>query len=116
MTVKEIEGLSEDEARAAALFRALGNPARLRIVAELAERHACVTGDLVGVLPLAQSTVSEHLKVLREAGIVQGELDGEPCYCLDPETLGWLAAFTASLERRAASEPLALVEDGDPKA
>jgi ArsR family transcriptional regulator len=92
--VKQIEGLSADEERAAQLFRALGNPARVRIVAELARRSACVTGDLVDLLPLAQSTVSQHLKVLRDAGIVRGTIDGDQCYCLDPEVLTWLVEFS----------------------
>jgi ArsR family transcriptional regulator len=92
--VKQIEGLSADEERAAQLFRALGNPARVRIVAELAKRSVCVTGELVDVLPLAQSTVSQHLKVLKEAGIVRGTIDGDQCYCLDPEVLGWLVEFS----------------------
>ncbi len=106
--MKTIAGLGGDDERASRLFRALGNPARLRIVLELAARNACVTGDLVGVLPLAQSTVSQHLKVLKEAGLVQGELDGEPCYCLDPQALRWLAQFCGDLERRASSAPLTL--------
>lgn len=97
LAMKAIADLSIEEERAAEVFRALGNPARIRIVRELARRNACVTGDLVGVLPLAQSTVSQHLKVLKEAGIVRGELDGEPCYCLDPGTMGWLADFVGNL-------------------
>lgn len=101
--MKTIEGLTPEDERAAALFRALGNPARLRIVLELASRNACVTTELVGLLPLAQSTVSQHLKVLKEAGIVRGELDGEPCYCLDSEVLVWLKEYSADLERNASS-------------
>lgn len=95
--MKLIPDLSTDEARAAEVYRALGNPARLRIVRELARRNVCVTGDLVDVLPLAQSTISEHLKVLKAAGIVQGEVDGELCYCLNPEVMRWLAAFSVEL-------------------
>jgi ArsR family transcriptional regulator, arsenate/arsenite/antimonite-responsive transcriptional repressor len=95
--MKQIADLTTDEERAAEVFRALGNPARLRIVRELARRNACVTSDLVGVLPLAQSTVSQHLKVLKEAGIILGEVDGEPCYCLDPDVMRWLAAFSVEL-------------------
>jgi len=91
--MKTIESLSAEEERAAAVFRALGNPARVRIVTELARRNACVTGDLVEVLPLAQSTVSQHLKVLKEAGIIRGTIDGDPCYCLDPEAIQWLVRF-----------------------
>ncbi|MFQ5381606.1 MAG: ArsR/SmtB family transcription factor [Dehalococcoidia bacterium] len=95
--VKEIASLSRDELRAADLFRALGNPARVRILRELADRRTCVTGDLVDVLPLAQSTVSQHLKVLKEAGLVRGEVDGDQCYCIDPVALDWLAGFCAGL-------------------
>ena len=92
--MKVIEGLSADEERAANIFRAMGNPARVRIVRELAQRRACATGDLVDVLPLAQSTISQHLKVLKEAGIIQGSVEGDGCYCLDPEAIRWLSGFT----------------------
>ena len=95
--MKTIEGLTEAEERAAAIFRALGNPARVRIVSELAKRDACVTGDLVELLPLAQSTVSQHLKVLKDAGIIRGVIDGEPCYCLDPDAIRWLVDFCAGV-------------------
>lgn len=94
VSMKVIEDLEVEEQRAAAVFRALGNPARVRIVRELARRNTCATGDFVDVLPLAQSTVSQHLKVLKEAGIVQGATEGDQCYCLNPETVRWLASFT----------------------
>jgi ArsR family transcriptional regulator, arsenate/arsenite/antimonite-responsive transcriptional repressor len=95
--MKAIQDLNDSEQRAAAVFRALGNPARVRIVLELARRNACITSDLVDVLPLAQSTVSQHLKVLKEAGIVQGTIEGDQCYCLNPETVQWLAAFCTEI-------------------
>ena len=92
--MKSIDSLTETEERAAAIFRALGNPARLRIVTELARRNSCVTGDFVELLPLAQSTVSQHVKVLKEAGIVRvGAENGEACYCLEPGVLKWLVGF-----------------------
>ncbi|HQW50431.1 MAG TPA: metalloregulator ArsR/SmtB family transcription factor [Tepidiformaceae bacterium] len=95
--MKTIETLTTEEERAAAIFRALGNPARVRIVTELARRQACVT-ELVDVLPLAQSTVSQHLKVLREAGIVRGNVDGPTaCYCLNPDILHWLVRFCTGI-------------------
>ena len=65
-----------DEMRAVQLLRALANPIRFRIVQLLAQRTECVTGDLVEELPVSQSSVSEHLAVLKEAGIVQGTVDG----------------------------------------
>jgi ArsR family transcriptional regulator len=81
----------ETEARTVAMLRAIAHPARFRIVKLLAERQACVCGDLVDELPLAQSTVSEHLKVLKDAGIVRGNIEGpNTCYCLEPEAIAWL--------------------------
>ncbi|HZP58378.1 MAG TPA: metalloregulator ArsR/SmtB family transcription factor [Dehalococcoidia bacterium] len=82
---------TDTEARTVAMLRALAHPARFRIVRLLAERQACVCGDLVDELPLAQSTVSEHLKVLKDAGIVRGNIEGpNTCYCLEPDAIDWL--------------------------
>lgn len=69
-------------------LRALGHPVRLQILAALADNKACQCGDIVRALPLAQSTVSEHLRILREAGFVRGETAGKrACYCLDRAAL-----------------------------
>jgi len=69
-------------------LKALAHPARLAIVRLLAERDECVCGEIVDDLPLAQSTVSQHLNALKEAGLVQGTVEGrKTCYCLDPEAL-----------------------------
>ncbi|MDA8311198.1 MAG: metalloregulator ArsR/SmtB family transcription factor [Actinomycetota bacterium] len=87
-----------DDELLAVMAKALGHPARLRIIRLLAERHACVTGDLVAVLPLAQSTISEHLRILREAGLIQGEIEGpRTSYCLNRAGLFALQAAMASL-------------------
>ncbi len=68
----------------AGLAKALGHPARVRILRFLLEREECMAGAIVHELPLAQSTVSQHLKVLREAGLIHGEVDGSRiCYCAD---------------------------------
>ena len=80
-----------DEQQLAAVAKALGHPARVAIVRLLAQRRACVCGELVLELPLSQSTVSQHLKELKAAGLVQGEVDGpRVCYCLD--AAGWAVA------------------------
>jgi len=72
----------------ARLARALAHPARVRIVRLLARRGECVCGQIVLDLPLAQATVSQHLKVLKQAGIIRGQVDGpRVCYCLDPKVL-----------------------------
>ena len=77
--------LQETEERLVELFRALGHPARIRIVRLLAQRESCICGELVDELPLAQATVSQHLKVLKDAGIITGQVEGPAiCYCLAP--------------------------------
>ena len=86
-----IHELSRDEIRLAAMLKALGNPVRFQIVQFLAERQVCITNDIVRNTPLAQSTVSQHLKVLREAGLIKGDIEGPAtCYCLDTEGFTWL--------------------------
>ncbi len=101
--MKSIEGLTAEEERVAGVFRALGNPARIRIVGELAKHDECMTSELVDVLPLAQSTVSEHLRVLRDAGVVRGAIEGDRCYCLDHATLDQIIAFCQDLKQKAAA-------------
>lgn len=88
-------------------LRALAHPVRLRILAALAANNACQCGDIVRELPLAQSTVSEHLRILREAGLVRGETAGSrPCYCLDRAAMQQLGAdferLLAAIARRKA--------------
>lgn len=64
--------------------KALSHPARLAILQTLAQRGVCICGEIVAVMPLSQATVSQHLKVLREAGLIRGEIDGpRSCYCID---------------------------------
>jgi ArsR family transcriptional regulator, arsenate/arsenite/antimonite-responsive transcriptional repressor len=82
----------------ATMSKALGHPVRVTIMRVLAARDTCVTGDLVAELPLAQSTVSEHLRILRQAGLVQGEIEGPRTrYCIDPTGLAALKAGIRSL-------------------
>jgi ArsR family transcriptional regulator len=83
----EFDPLAEHTALAARL-KALSHPARIEILRVLAERGTCICGEVVEVLPLAQSTVSQHLKVLKENGFVRGEVDGPmSCYCLDTNVI-----------------------------
>ena len=82
----------------AALAKALAHPARVRILRILLARQACVCGEIVHELPLAQATVSQHLKVLRESGLVQGEIDGpRVCYCVNRERLELLGSLVTEL-------------------
>ena len=85
--------LTSDEQRLADMLKALGNPVRFQIVQILAEKQMCITGEIVEFTTLAQSTVSQHLKVLREAGLIEGEVDGPAtCYCLNIQGIQWLKA------------------------
>ncbi len=82
----------------ATLAKALGHPARVQIVRLLARRGTCICGEIVDELPLAQSTVSQHLKVLKDSGLVQGEIDGpRSCYCIDARALRRLKALIGSI-------------------
>ena len=92
-----------DEDRLAALAKALGHPARVRILRLLGRTPGCIGGTIVEALGLAQSTVSEHLRILKAAGIVTGEIDGpRVCYCLAPGALTPLGGFLTDLDRAKA--------------
>lgn len=108
MTAHSDGSFSDPETQLARGFKALAHPARLAIVRLLAERDECVCGEIVDDLPLAQSTVSQHLKALKEAGLVQGTIEGRrTCYCLDPEAVARLVedqdAFFESIEYSSRS-------------
>lgn len=80
------------------LAKALGHPARVAILRLLSRRNVCICGQIVDEVGLAQSTVSQHLKVLKQAGLVQGEIDGpRTCYCIAPPVLRRLKALVGGL-------------------
>ena len=82
----------------ARLAWAVAHPARVRILRMLISRNSCVCGEIVDQLPLAQSTVSQHLKILKESGLIQGEVDGpKVCYCIHKENLKELKRLVAGL-------------------
>lgn len=91
----------EFDPRIAALARylkALSHPARIAILETLAKKATCICGEIVEVLPLAQSTVSQHLKELKEAELITGEIDGlKSCYCLNPKAIKELEKLLGSL-------------------
>ena len=91
--------LQGEGAEALALMcKALGHPARVKILQILIEKNSCIAGDLAGEFELAQSTVSEHLRLLKEAGLVQGAIDGQKkCYCINPTSLNLLKSLVKSL-------------------
>ena len=94
--LRPVEGAEADD-ELALLCKAAGHPARVQILRLLARRESCICGDIVDELPLAQSTVSQHLKVLKEAGLIRGEIDGpRVCYCIEPSALRRMKALVGS--------------------
>ena len=95
--LRPVEGREADD-ELAALCKAVAHPAHVQILRILSRKSACVCGDIVDELPLAQSTVSQHLKVLKEAGLIRGEVDGpRVCYCIEPRVLRRLKVLVAGL-------------------
>ena len=89
----------------ATLTKALGHPARIAIIEYLAKVDTCICGDIVNELPLAQPTVSQHLKELKNAGLIKGEVEGNSiCYCIDEKAVSRLQAYfdgiAAKLEKK----------------
>ncbi len=97
------------ESELAELAKALGHPARVRILRLLLARDSCFCGEIVDQLPLAQATVSQHLKVLKDAGLIAGEIEGlRTCYCANRERLIRLSDLLGVM----IAEAVKLEEDG----
>jgi DNA-binding transcriptional ArsR family regulator len=84
MGITKTDNFNPVQNRVAKLAKAIGHPARIAILEHILKRNTCICGDLVEELPLSQSTVSQHLKELKEVGLIQGEIEGASiCYCID---------------------------------
>ena len=87
-----------DSGEFARICKALGHPARVKIIEFLLNTDRCICGEIVSILPLAQSTVSQHLKSLKTAGLIQGDVEGpRTCYCLDRVVLAKFRNTAAAL-------------------
>lgn len=90
----------------AEMAKALSHPARIAILRTLAERDTCICGEIVEVLPLAQATVSQHLKELKDAGLIQGTLDGpKSCYCINKEAFARVAGMLGAFQNDVCCAP-----------
>lgn len=88
MAINKAKLFSDKRIRTSELAKALSHPARMAIVEILSQSESCICGDITNQLPLAQSTVSQHLKVLKASGIIKGEVEGvKTCYCLNTEVV-----------------------------
>lgn len=91
MPVIKTDQFKKADVRLAEIAKALAHPARIAILKELSRRNECVCGQIVDVIPLAQSTVSQHLKELQDIGMIKGEIDGpRSCYCIDGQKMNEL--------------------------
>lgn len=82
----------------ARLAKAFAHPARVAILRMLVRQEGCIVGDIVDEVPLAQSTISQHLKQLKDAGLIRGEVDGpRVCYCVEPGVVALFKALVAAL-------------------
>lgn len=86
MGVTKTQIFTEEQNKLALMFKAIAHPARIAILQHLIKANACICGDLVDELGLAQATISQHLKELKTAGLIQGTVEGTSmCYCIDPK-------------------------------
>ncbi|WP_234108575.1 MULTISPECIES: ArsR/SmtB family transcription factor [Chryseobacterium] len=98
MGVTKTENFTQEQNEIATFLKALAHPARIAIIEYLLSVDSCICNDIVDEVKLAQPTVSQHLKELKNAGIIQGEIDGKSiCYCINPENLRKLEHFVNGL-------------------
>lgn len=91
MGATKTEIFTDEQNRLAAMLKALAHPARIAILQQLIQAKACICGDLVNELGLAQATISQHLKELKTAGLIQGTIEGvSVCYCIEPNAWNFL--------------------------
>jgi len=94
MGISKTENFTKKQNDTSVLLKALAHPARVAIVEYLLKVDACICGDIVNELPLAQATVSQHLRELKQAGIIKGTIEGNTiCYCIDEKTWGKIQGF-----------------------
>lgn len=106
MGITKTEEFTAKENKIAKYAKALAHPARVAILQLLLKKQNCICGDIVDELPLSQSTVSQHLKELKEAGLIKGDIDGvKICYCIDEkewvEAKNYLMVLFNSLTKKA---------------
>ncbi len=104
MGLTKIEEFSVRDNKIASYAKALAHPARVAIIQMLLKKQTCICGDIVDELPLSQSTVSQHLKELKNAGLIKGEIEGvKTCYCIDVKEWQQAKQYLGSLLSTAVS-------------
>lgn len=98
MGATKTEHFTDQQNQMAIIAKALGHPARIAIIEYLMKVNECICGDIVNELPLAQPTVSQHLKELKNAGIIKGSIEGNSiCYCIDEKTFEMLNSYFSNI-------------------
>lgn len=101
MGATKTDHFTERQNELATLAKAIGHPARVAIIDYLLKVDACICGDIVNELPLAQPTVSQHLKELKNAGLIKGEIEGNAiCYCIDEKAFSKLQSFFINISNK----------------
>ncbi len=105
MGASKSESFSTEHNELASLFKALSHPARIAVVEYLLKVDSCICGDIVNELPLAQPTISQHLKELKNANIIKGTIEGTAiCYCLNPETMSKIENYFTLISGKLKSK------------
>ena len=105
MGATKTEHFTSKQNSIAQLTKALGHPARIAIIEYLLKVQTCICGDIVNELPLAQPTVSQHLKELKNAGIIKGSIEGTAiCYCLDEEVIAKLQSYFEKISNKLSKK------------
>lgn len=100
MGVTKTEHYTENQNGVAILLKALGHPARIAIIEHLMKVNECICNDIINELPLSQSTISQHLKELKNAGIIKGIIEGNSiCYCIDTKNIEVLHSYFSHISR-----------------
>ncbi len=98
MGASKTDHFTETQNQMATIAKALGHPARIAIIEHLLKVKECICGDIVNELPLAQPTISQHLKELKNAGIIKGNIEGNSiCYCIDEKTIATLNQYFSNI-------------------
>jgi len=101
MGITKTEHFTDHQNQIATIMKALGHPARIAIVEYLLKVDDCICGDIVNELPLAQPTVSQHLKELKNAGLIKGNIEGNAvCYCIDEKALDILMTYFSGISSK----------------
>jgi len=97
---------TKEQNEMASILKAIAHPARIAILEYLIRVDTCICGDIVNELPLAQPTVSQHLKELKNAGLIKGSIEGTSiCYCVDKETVARIQSYFSGVSSKLDSKP-----------